>query len=123
MPELELSPAAQQVVNVVLIWIGFGTLAGLIAVVILPVRHPSGPIATLLLGIVGSVLGLFSLTWFFRGQALNPISPLGFLAATAGASCCTCCFAAAKPVFAGKNGKKPASLDSAAAHEFRRRRV
>ena len=85
MPELELSPAAQQVVNVVLIWIGFGTLAGLMAVVILPVRHPSGPIATLLLGIVGSVLGLFSLTWLFRGHALNPISPLGFLAATAGA--------------------------------------
>jgi uncharacterized membrane protein YeaQ/YmgE (transglycosylase-associated protein family) len=85
MTELELSPAAQQVVNVVLIWIGFGTLAGLLAVVILPVRHPSGPIATLLLGIVGSVLGLFALTWFFRGRPLNPISPLGFLAATAGA--------------------------------------
>jgi uncharacterized membrane protein YeaQ/YmgE (transglycosylase-associated protein family) len=85
MTELEISPAAQQVVNVVLIWIGFGTLAGLLAVVILPVRHPSGPIATLLLGIVGSVLGLFALTWFFRGRPLNPISPLGFLAATGGA--------------------------------------
>ncbi len=85
MSELEISPAAQQVVNVVLIWIGFGTLAGLLAVVILPVRHPSGPIATLLLGIVGSVLGLFTLTWFFRGRPMNPISPLGFLAATAGA--------------------------------------
>jgi uncharacterized membrane protein YeaQ/YmgE (transglycosylase-associated protein family) len=85
MTDLELSPAAQQVVNVVLIWIGFGTLAGLLAVVILPVRHPSGPIATLLLGIVGSVMGLFALTWYFRGRSLNPISPLGFLAATAGA--------------------------------------
>jgi uncharacterized membrane protein YeaQ/YmgE (transglycosylase-associated protein family) len=85
MTDLELSPAAQQVVNVVLIWIGFGTLAGLLAVVILPVRHPSGPIATLLLGIVGSVMGLSALTWFFRGRPLNPISPLGFLAATAGA--------------------------------------
>jgi uncharacterized membrane protein YeaQ/YmgE (transglycosylase-associated protein family) len=86
MTDLELSPAAQQVVNVVLIWIGFGTLAGLFAVVILPVRHPSGPIATLLLGIIGSVMGLFALTWFFRGRPLNPISPLGFLAAAAGAS-------------------------------------
>lgn len=85
MPELEISPAAQQVVNVALIWIGFGTLAGLLAVVILPVRHPSGPIATLLLGIVGSVLGLFTLTWIFHGRDLNPISPLGFLAATVGA--------------------------------------
>jgi uncharacterized membrane protein YeaQ/YmgE (transglycosylase-associated protein family) len=85
MTELELSPAAQQVVNVVLIWIGFGTLAGLLAVVILHVKHPAGPIATLLLGIVGSVVGLLALTWFFRGRSLNPISPLGFLAATAGA--------------------------------------
>jgi uncharacterized membrane protein YeaQ/YmgE (transglycosylase-associated protein family) len=85
MTELELSPAAQQVVNVVLIWIGFGTLAGLLAVVILPVKHPAGPIATLLLGIIGSVLGLSALTWFFRGRPFNPIGPVGFLAATAGA--------------------------------------
>ena len=34
--------------------------------------------------IVGSVLGLFTLTWLFHGRDLNPISPLGFLAATAG---------------------------------------
>ena len=104
MTEFELSPAAQQVVNMVLIWIGFGTLAGLLAVVILPVRHPSGPIATLLLGIVGSVLGLFALTWFFRGRPLNPISPLGFLAATAGAfvlhilfRACQACLPKGKP--------------------------
>jgi uncharacterized membrane protein YeaQ/YmgE (transglycosylase-associated protein family) len=82
---LELSPAAQQVVNVAVIWIGFGTLSGLLAVFILPVRHPSGPIATLLLGIVGSVLGLLGLTWLFQGRSLNPIGPVGFLAATAGA--------------------------------------
>jgi uncharacterized membrane protein YeaQ/YmgE (transglycosylase-associated protein family) len=85
MTELELSPAAQHVVYVALIWIGFGTLAGLLAVFILPLRQPSGPVATLLLGIVGSVLGLWALTWFFQGRSLNPISPLGFLAATAGA--------------------------------------
>jgi uncharacterized membrane protein YeaQ/YmgE (transglycosylase-associated protein family) len=38
-----------------------------------------------LLGIVGSVLGLSGLTWFFHGRPINPISPLGFLAATVGA--------------------------------------
>jgi uncharacterized membrane protein YeaQ/YmgE (transglycosylase-associated protein family) len=85
MAELELSPAAQHVVYVALVWIGFGTLAGLLAVLILPVRQPSGPIATLLLGMLGSVLGLFALTWLFQGRPLNPISPLGFVAATAGA--------------------------------------
>jgi len=83
MPELEFSPAAQHWVNVVLIWIGFGTLAGLLARVILPARQPSGPVLTLLLGIVGSLIGLLALSLLFRGRQLNPISPLGFLAATA----------------------------------------
>jgi uncharacterized membrane protein YeaQ/YmgE (transglycosylase-associated protein family) len=85
MPELEFSPAAQHWVNVVLIWIGFGTLAGLLARVLLPARQPSGPMLTLLLGIVGSLLGLLALSLVFRGRQLNPISPLGFLASTAAA--------------------------------------
>jgi len=84
MPELELASQAQQWVNVVLIWVGFGTLAGLSARVLLPVRHPSGPVPTVLLGIVGSTLGLIGLTLCLGGD-LNPVSPLGFLAATAGA--------------------------------------
>lgn len=85
MPELELSPAAQHWVNVVLIWVGFGTLAGLLAKVILPVRQPAGSIPTLLLGIVGSMIGLLALSLFYGDRQLNPISPLGFLVATAGA--------------------------------------
>jgi uncharacterized membrane protein YeaQ/YmgE (transglycosylase-associated protein family) len=85
MPELEFSPAAQHCVNVVLIWIGFGTLAGLLAMVLLPIRHPAHPLAMLLLGIVGSVVGLLGLTYLLPGRQFNPISPLGFAAATAGA--------------------------------------
>ena len=85
MPQLDLSPHAQQWVNVVLIWVGFGTLAGLLARVILPVRHPSGLVATLLLGIVGSLIGLLALSLLLGQRQLNPISPLGFLAATAAA--------------------------------------
>ena len=85
MPELDLSPSAQHWVNVVLIWVGFGTLAGLLAKVILPVRQPAGSIPTLLLGIVGSMIGLLVLSLSVRDRPLNPISPLGFLAATAGA--------------------------------------
>jgi uncharacterized membrane protein YeaQ/YmgE (transglycosylase-associated protein family) len=53
--------------------------------VILPARQPSGPILTLLLGIVGSLIGLLALSLVFRGRQLNPISPLGFLASTAAA--------------------------------------
>ncbi len=85
MSELELSQTAQHWVNVVLIWVGFGALAGLAAKVVLPMRHPSGSMSPLLLGIAGSMIGLLVLSLFPGGRQLNPISPVGFLAATAGA--------------------------------------
>jgi uncharacterized membrane protein YeaQ/YmgE (transglycosylase-associated protein family) len=85
MPDLPLSPAAQHWINVVLIWIGFGTLAGLLATVVFPTRRPVGPFGAMVTGIAGSSIGLFGLNWLFPGRELNPISPLGFLAATVGA--------------------------------------
>lgn len=85
MPELELAPAAQHWVNVVLIWVGFGTLAGLLAAVVLPVRRPTGAVPTVLLGIVGSMIGLLVLSLLWGDGRINPISPLGFLAAVAAA--------------------------------------
>jgi uncharacterized membrane protein YeaQ/YmgE (transglycosylase-associated protein family) len=85
MSGLELSPTAQQWVNVVLIWIGFGSLAGLLAILIIPVKQPSHPAASMVLGIVGSMLGLLGLSWILQSRQFNPISPVGFLAATAGA--------------------------------------
>ena len=36
------SPAAQHWIIVVLIWVGFGTLVGLLASVIFPFRRPAG---------------------------------------------------------------------------------
>jgi len=81
----ELSPAAQHWVYVVLIWVGFGSLAGLLARVFLPFRKPSGPLAILTLGITGSAAGLGAVSWATGGGPLNPISPLGFLAATVAA--------------------------------------
>jgi uncharacterized membrane protein YeaQ/YmgE (transglycosylase-associated protein family) len=85
MADLELSPVAQQWVYVVLIWVGFGTLAGLLATVILPLRQPAGPFSAVVMGITGSTIGLFALTWLFPGREINPFSPLGFLATTVGA--------------------------------------
>ena len=81
----ELSPVAQTWVNVVLIWIGFGSMAGLLARAILPFENPSGSLPTLTLGITGSAIGLGLLSWIQGGGPSNPISPLGFLAAVAGA--------------------------------------
>jgi uncharacterized membrane protein YeaQ/YmgE (transglycosylase-associated protein family) len=76
MPEYELSQNAQQWVIVVVFWIGRA---------VLPVRHPSGPLPTLLMGVTGSAAGLLALSYLLGDRPVNPIGPLGFLAATAGA--------------------------------------
>jgi uncharacterized membrane protein YeaQ/YmgE (transglycosylase-associated protein family) len=83
--ELELSQTAQHWVNVTLIWVGFGTLAGLLAKGLLPGREPSGAVGTLVVGVIGSVVGPLSLCCLLERDDFNPISPLGFLAAIAGA--------------------------------------
>jgi uncharacterized membrane protein YeaQ/YmgE (transglycosylase-associated protein family) len=42
-------------------------------------------VGTLLVGMVGSVVGPLALTMFWHREHFNPISPLGFFAAIAGA--------------------------------------
>jgi uncharacterized membrane protein YeaQ/YmgE (transglycosylase-associated protein family) len=76
---------AQEWANTVLIWVGFGTLAGLLAKAIMPGRDPGGAVATLMMGIGGTVIGCGVLAFFYNGQRITPISPLGFLVATGGA--------------------------------------
>jgi uncharacterized membrane protein YeaQ/YmgE (transglycosylase-associated protein family) len=83
----ELAQYAQHWVNVVLIWVGFGTLAGLLAKVVLPLPEPPGPMSTVLLGMLGSVAGLLVLSLLLGEDDLNPISPAGFLASTLCAFC------------------------------------
>ena len=83
-PNYALSPAAQHWLHVALIWIGFGSLAGLLARAVFPARQPIGPAATMAVGIVGSAVGLLVLS-LFGGEGLHPIGPVGFLAATGGA--------------------------------------
>ncbi|MEN6498364.1 MAG: GlsB/YeaQ/YmgE family stress response membrane protein [Thermoguttaceae bacterium] len=83
---MELSPVAQQWVNLMLIWIGFGTVVGLLAKSLLPGHEPAGTVGTLLIGIAGSVVGPLVLTLTLKRDNFNPISPVGFLVAIAGAS-------------------------------------
>jgi len=85
MEEWNLAPAAQQWVNVVLIWVGFAMVAGLLARTLVPSSSSVGPIATLVIGMVGSVIGLVGLSYFLQGKSINPISPMGLFAASAGA--------------------------------------
>ena len=64
-------------------WIVFGLIAGLIAKALMPGRDPGGVIITMLLGIVGSLIGGFiGQTLFGYGRAVNDTGDLsrpGFL--------------------------------------------
>lgn len=63
-------------------WILFGLVVGIIAKFIMPGRDPGGIIMTIILGIVGALIG------GYIGQALHlygPGEPAGFVGATLGA--------------------------------------
>ncbi len=83
--EFQLPPEAANWANIVLAWVGFGTLVGLLAKAIMPGRDPGGAVATLMMGVGGTVIGCACLTYFSGGQRVTPISPVGFLVATGGA--------------------------------------
>jgi uncharacterized membrane protein YeaQ/YmgE (transglycosylase-associated protein family) len=81
----ELPAYLQQWANDLLVWIGFGTLVGLLAKGIMPGRDPGGAIATLVMGIGGTIIGCGIVSYFIAGQRITPISPLGFFVGTGGA--------------------------------------
>jgi uncharacterized membrane protein YeaQ/YmgE (transglycosylase-associated protein family) len=77
---------AQQLANDILVWVGFGTIVGLLAKAIMPGKDPGGAIATLAMGVGGTIIGCGTLTFFSnQGQRVTPISPIGFVVATCGA--------------------------------------
>jgi uncharacterized membrane protein YeaQ/YmgE (transglycosylase-associated protein family) len=82
--DVQLAPEVQQWVDVVLIWVGFGTLVGLMAKAVMPGRDPGGAVATLAMGVAGTVVGCGVLS-YFSGQRITPVGPVGFVVATAGA--------------------------------------
>ncbi len=59
--------------GVLLSWAVCGLVVGLIARLIVPGRHPLGILGTMLLGIVGAVVGGF-LAWLFKGSPGEPFS-------------------------------------------------
>jgi len=79
-----LNDSAQQIVNDVLVWVGFGTLVGLLAKGIMPGRDPGGAIATVMMGIGGTIMGCGVLSYFNAGQRVVPVSPMGMLVGTGG---------------------------------------
>ena len=85
MGQPDVSQLAAELSHHVLTWIGFGTLVGLLAKAIMPGRDPGGAVATLGMGIGGTVIGCGTLMFFHDGARVTPISPIGFLVATGGA--------------------------------------
>lgn len=85
MTEQTLADIAAQAAHEVLLWVGFGTLVGLAAKAVMPGRDPGGAIATVMMGIAGSVVGCGAMAFFCADQRVTPISPIGFVLATAGA--------------------------------------
>lgn len=79
-----LNDSAQHLVNDVLVWIGFGTVIGLVAKGIMPGRDPGGAIATVLMGVGGTILGCGVVSYFSDGQRVIPVSPLGMVVGTVG---------------------------------------
>ena len=69
MEGLEFSAQFEQWANEILIWVGFGTVTGLVAKAIMPGRDPGGPLATLAMGICGSIIGCES-------QSLRKMMPI-----------------------------------------------
>ena len=85
MDELTFMQQAESLANDVLVWVGFGTIVGLLAKALMPGRDPGGTVATLMMGIGGVVIGCGTLSYFYEGQRVTPISPMGMAVATGGA--------------------------------------
>lgn len=81
----EFPDGLQMWANDVLVWVGFGTLVGLLAKAIMPGRDPGGAIATLAMGVGGAIIGCGIWSLATDGQRVTPISPIGLVVATAGA--------------------------------------
>lgn len=85
MGDPELIQQVERLAHELLVWVGFGTLVGLLAKAIMPGRDPGGAVATLAMGIAGTIIGCGIVSYFWRGHWVSPISPLGFCVATGGA--------------------------------------
>lgn len=83
--DIQLPDAIRITAETILIWIGFGTVVGLLAKAIMPGRDPGGAIVTLALGIGGTVIGCGLLSLAMGGYIIKPISPLGMGIGTLGA--------------------------------------
>ena len=67
-----------------IVWLIVGLIAGALARLIMPGRDPMGIIATILLGIVGSIVGGL-VSWAIWGSETRGFQPAGILLSILGA--------------------------------------
>ena len=72
-------------INDLFVWVGFGTVVGLLAKVLMPGRDPGGALTTIAMGIGGTVIGSGTCSLLMNGQRITPVSPAGLFVATLGA--------------------------------------
>lgn len=82
---VELTPTVESWITDVLVWIGYGTVVGLLAKAVMPGRDPGGAVATLAMGIAGVIIGCGVWSLIGNVERVTPISGGGLFAGTAGA--------------------------------------
>ena len=78
---MELSATAQAWVNLILVWVGFGTVVGFVANLFLPAGNSPGFFGNLVIGITGSCAGPIAFVLLLRPEHFHPMSPVGFAVA------------------------------------------
>lgn len=76
----QVAPDVQHWIHLGLVWVGFGAVVGWIARAILPLRHPIGSAGTIVVGMIGSTMGLLCYSLFFPAGRDHPLSISGFAA-------------------------------------------
>ncbi len=82
---VEFTPGVEAWATDILVWIGYGTVVGLLAKAVMPGKDPGGALATLAMGIAGVIIGCGVWSLIGNVERITPISPPGLFAGTAGA--------------------------------------
>lgn len=82
---VEFAPSVESWVNDILVWIGYGTVVGLLAKAVMPGKDPGGALATLAMGIAGVIIGCGVWSLIGNVERVTPISLGGAFAGTLGA--------------------------------------
>jgi uncharacterized membrane protein YeaQ/YmgE (transglycosylase-associated protein family) len=112
--------SAQAIWETALIWIGFGTVAGLCGKAVVPGRDPGGTVTTLLMGIVGTFMGcgVYSL---WKKEYVGPATDFqGLLFGTGGVAVILIFFRVLSGMWL--EGDVPLTVSPRAPHSRRRRR-